>query len=323
MTKKSWKDHLLSSGIPLERDIKKYLDEAGCISDYEFSYFRPDENSVTKTFSYDIDASYITGEDFVNYMIECKYRHESTKWIFIPEEYFGPNEIFYNSFMHPNQHFVKRNFQFDTYYFPRMLAPLCSKGIEIISSGTNEKSINQAIAQLSFAFAQKMIEDIYNQIVIGSFENTIFYNVPIIITSAKLYRLNENIDISAIKKAEEIDDVATNYNCLVIRNIKNVALKKYNQSIFNKFLAETSNELLKSKLNSFNDDLNFVFNVISEHYCPSTLLVVHYSESINGLEQVLNYINDLLFPPPDLSKEIENKLIEIKKKSEKLKLHKK
>ncbi|MBI5573834.1 MAG: hypothetical protein HY919_04695 [Elusimicrobia bacterium] len=107
--KDTWKEYLLKSSIPLEFEVKKFLDSKGCISDFEYSYLRTNENNASKEFSYDIDASYICDEHFVELMIECKYRHQSTKWVFIPEKYVVLHEVYPNSFMHPNDHFCKKN----------------------------------------------------------------------------------------------------------------------------------------------------------------------------------------------------------------------
>jgi hypothetical protein len=59
---KSWKDLLLSTGLPLENDVKKYLESRGCIASHEYTYLKPDEQGHEKQFSYDIDAAYIRGE---------------------------------------------------------------------------------------------------------------------------------------------------------------------------------------------------------------------------------------------------------------------
>ena len=43
---KSWQQSLLSSSLPLENDVKRYLDSKGCITGYEYSYLKPDETKI-------------------------------------------------------------------------------------------------------------------------------------------------------------------------------------------------------------------------------------------------------------------------------------
>lgn len=62
---KAWQQTLLSSGLPLENDIYAHLAKRGCIGRFEYSYLKPDENSVDREFSYDVDASYIRGPYFM------------------------------------------------------------------------------------------------------------------------------------------------------------------------------------------------------------------------------------------------------------------
>ncbi|MDO8734685.1 MAG: hypothetical protein Q7K21_05970, partial [Elusimicrobiota bacterium] len=203
----TWKDYLLKSSIPLEFEVKKFLDSRGCICDFEYSYLRLDENSIPKEFSYDIDASYIRDEHFVELMIECKYRHQSTKWVFIPEKYGGYQEVYPNSFMHPNDHFCrKKKFRYSS-SFPIELASLCIKGIEINTSGHDTKSISHAVSQLSYAFSQKVVSGMEHQIeqLLGS-SDFIFYNVPVIVTTASLFRLKNDVSISAIQKSKELSE---------------------------------------------------------------------------------------------------------------------
>jgi len=201
----TWKEHLLKSGIPLEFEVKKYLESKGCISNFEYTYLRNNESQHPTEFSYDIDSSYIKGHHFVDLMIECKYRHESTKWVFLPEEYGGPDEIGFTDFMHKNSHFSTAKRVYDNH--PLAFAPLCSKGIELTSDGPNPKTITQAVTQLSYAMADRIVNGMHHQIdvVLGEhFGGTDFYNIPIVITTATLYRLNEESGVQSIKDASNM-----------------------------------------------------------------------------------------------------------------------
>jgi hypothetical protein len=304
-----WKEHLLKSGIPLEYEIKEYLLKNGCIPNFEYTYLRENETKQTTEFSYDIDSSFIKPPYFIDFMIECKYRHESTKWLFLPEEYGGIDEVEYTSFIHQNDHFnSKRHSNFSNFPFP--LAPLCSKGIELTNEGQNPKTITQAISQLSYAMAEKITNGIYHQIdevLSKNFGGTLFCNIPIIVTTAELYRINENVTIDKIKNSTEIEEIATNQKCLVIKNNIGVDLEKYNLSVFQDFVSEIGKDKLSEKLNSFNKDLEFVLSVIAKNYCPQCLIVIHYSKIKNGFDDLISYLKKYMNPDKEVLDAIKQK----------------
>ena len=50
MAGNKWKDFLLKSGLPLEYEVKELLDKRKCISSFEYSYLRSDENKIINEF---------------------------------------------------------------------------------------------------------------------------------------------------------------------------------------------------------------------------------------------------------------------------------
>lgn len=64
--KNAWKEHLLKSGLPLEFEVKKFLDSKGCVSNVDHTYMRYEEHNLNTEFSYDIDSSYIKGDHFMD-----------------------------------------------------------------------------------------------------------------------------------------------------------------------------------------------------------------------------------------------------------------
>lgn len=297
----NWKDYLLKSGIPLEYEILKYLETKQCQSSFGFTYLRDNENRETTEFSYDIDSSYIKPPHWIDLMIECKYRHDSTKWLFLPSEYGGPDEIEHTSFMHPNDHFNKKNkFIFD-HDFPIQFAPLCTKGIEITSEGQNPKTITQGIMQLSFAISKKIIDNFYHHtdnILAKQFNGVIFFNVPIIVTTAKLYRIREKATINDIKNSDDIEAIAERKNSLVIKCKAGIELERYNYSVFQKFINGHGKQKLSQLLNTFNSDIDFVMSVIAKHFSPSCIIVLEHNEKNESFEKLFQYM-DLVIRPTD------------------------
>lgn len=191
---KSWKEALLASGLPLENDVQEYLRGRGCITHFEYSYLRPDEHEIKRPFSYDIDAAFIRENQFVYLMTECKYRNPDTKWIFLPDSYDGYRKFYPNDFMHAIDHFVELKFPFVS-DFPRYLAPACSKGVELAGDDRNQKSINQALSQLAYAMAPKIADAIEHQVGRFLVYDHIFFHIPIVVTTAKLFRINSGVNI--------------------------------------------------------------------------------------------------------------------------------
>lgn len=309
---KSWKDYLLRSGLPLENDINNYLNSKGCISSFEYSYMRMDERKIEKEFSYDIDAAYISDPNFIEFMVECKYRHESTKWVFAPHGYDGSDDIVPNCFMHPSDHFVSLKFPFNS-TFPEQLAPLCSKGVEVTTGGDNEKTITQAVFQLCYAFAPKIVNSIECQIDRLLGPDYIFYHIPVIVTTAELYRLRDDVNIESIKAAASLEEISEKHTCLVFKHSIGKHLEKYNFDIFNKFLSKTEKEKLIRNLNTFTDDLGHLFSVLAKHYSPQAFVIVHYSKDENGFDTLFNYVDRLINPPPDLIRKMEKQKMRYEK----------
>jgi hypothetical protein len=300
---KPWQQALLSSGLPLENDLRAYLTSKGCIANFEYSYLKPDEHTVEREFSYDLDASYIKGHHFIDLMVECKYRYPGTRWIFTPDEYAGSGELYPNDFMHPFDHFIKGKFRFSG-SFPRQLAPVCSKAVELLPDGTNEKTIVQSLSQLAYAFAPKVTSAIEHQINRWLVDDHIFYNVPIVATTAQLFRMKDGVRIQNIRESKELEEIAVLSPCLVMNYTAGAELYRYNVDTFNALLARTDLKKLKAALHSHTKDLSHFFSVLANHYCPRAIVFVTVDEAQSGFEQLFAYIDELIKPSTGLLAEL-------------------
>ena len=300
---KSWKDALLSSGIPLENDVRNYLSQHGCLAEFEHSYLRADETQILRQFSYDIEASLIQPPHFVDFLVECKYRHPSVSWIFTPDEYGGHTELGPNDFTHPLTHFVGRRCAFDTSLFPRRLAPCCSKGVELTAEGANEKAIAQAVSQLAFGMALRVGDAIEHQaydLLRGDF---VFYHLPVIVTSAALHRLREDVTIESLRAASEMPEVADQVDLLVLRHRTGVELRDHNAAIFTALRASLSDEVLKAKLQPPWSGLDHAFDALARD-TPQAIVVVSTHRGWQAMDHLFAYVHELLNPSPGLVSEM-------------------
>jgi len=297
MANNKWKEYLLKSGLPLEYEVLEFLESKKCISSPEYSYLRPDENFIENEFSFDIDSAYIQGNHFFKLLIECKYRDSSTNWLFLPGKYGGPSELGNTSFLHPNDHFTK-SAKFP-YKHPELepIAKPCIKGIELTSQGQNPKTITQAVNQLSYAMAEIIVDDMVHQIdELLATSEIIFYNIPIIVTTANLYRIKENTTIEKIKATDDLFEIATKEDILVLQTKAGKDLQRHSQRIFNEFINERGNNFLNTKLNSFNEDFQFVSQVISSSYCPQSILIVQHTSNNSAFEKLFALLDDIVSP---------------------------
>ena len=66
--KKKWKDHFLSSGIPLEHSVSEVLKSRDFFAPREYVYERPNEVGLRTQFSVDVYACYVDIE--LNLLLE-------------------------------------------------------------------------------------------------------------------------------------------------------------------------------------------------------------------------------------------------------------
>jgi hypothetical protein len=311
--KKSWKEALLASGLPLENDVQEYFRGKGCISNFEYSYLRPDELAIERQFSYDIDAAYIRDNQFVTLMAECKYRHPGTKWVFLPESYGGSVELHPNDFMHTMDHFVELRFPFLS-NFPRHLAPACSKGVELAGDERNQKSITQALSQLAYAMAPKIADAIEHQVERLLVHDHIFFHVPMVVTTAEIFRINAGVTIKELREARSLDNVALEEEMLVLHYTPGIYLKRYNLNILNALRERLGERNLTKSMQTFTDSIDHLFSVISDHYSPTAFVVISVGKGWQALDQFFRYIDELLNPSKELLREIRKQKAEIQER---------
>ncbi len=316
MANNKWKDYFLKSGVPLEYEVLEYLNTQGCIANFEYSYFKLTEDAIEREFSYDIDAAYLKWEHqehFFDLMIECKYRDASTSWIFLPWSYGGADELEHLAFLHPLDIF-NDSLKFP-YRHPQLppVAKACSKGIEITSDGQNPKTITQAINQLSYAMANRIVSNMGSQYEVLLACETIFYHVPIIVTTANIYRLKEWTTIDHIKNSNCLDEIATQEDILVMKTNSGKDLLRHSRKLLNSLTEDYDTEELQKKLNSYNDDLGFVLNNIAENRCPECIIVLQHTTDNSGFNKLFTLFNDIMSPSKETIAYLKQRHKEIKK----------
>lgn len=272
MSNKSWKNFLLSSSIPLEHSVKEILNKYE-ISSREYNYLRENESGITTNFSVDLSAfcrceKYKKTYD-VDYLIECKYRHTGTQWIFMPDKitFTELTSFICNEFCN--------NFEIAEYLFQEYFSnyPLVDKGIEILPNNFNPKSIKQSIQQLSYAYVNKKNDNfdiLYNY-------RDLFLIIPIIVTTAELWKIKDNITLEDFQKNNDITEIAEQKDLLIIQNQPDNLLEKYSLDKFSSLPDYTKIKLSKLLNRKYKDaSIEEEFEAISSLY-PDNYIVINYN----------------------------------------------
>jgi len=299
MSNQKWKDYFLKSGVPLEFEIKKILDKNNCLTKYDESYLRENELNVETEFSYDINSVNIKDQNYFELMIECKYRDESTNWVFLPENIkWDKRSLALNSILHPNDYFTYENkFHFNPFEMP-YLAQSCSKGIEITTHGQNPKSITQAVSQLSYAMSKKILDTIIHHLESNDgCEDNIHYHIPIIVTTANLYLLNDNMTIKSIKDCNDLNDVGTKQKHLIFNCNIGKDLEDYNKKVLSKILKRFDKDFLNRRIGSrhFNNFDSFI-SAVSRILCPSNIYIVQHTEDSETFDDLFEILKEVSYP---------------------------
>ena len=300
MAQKQWKDFLLKSSLPLEYEVARLLESQGYKTGYDYSYTRKDENDLEKVFSFDVNAVKIDGAFAINLMIECKYRHPTTKWIFLPEKKEGYLRQTDVPFLHYNDSLSQRFALLSHLGLGRLEIPLTSKGIEITDSGDNPKTLHQAVYQLSYAFAGNIIAAFQKELATGILDSKIHIHVPLIITTAELYCMRRDVTIKDIADAESIENVAAKRNHIILKTESDPELMRHNKAIFGRFLEDEGvriKEIRKDSYDLFENDLN----ELAKGHLPKAMIILQMTDGGEPLTSLLKNIADSIKGDKDLN----------------------
>lgn len=280
MSKRSWKDHFLSSGVPLEYSVARIFEQLVSWHPGEFRYERKDAEGVPRIFSVDVHSSHIDLERnfWLETLVECKYRYDGTKWVFTPGEYdplFGQD--FKNLFVTLDQCCIDRQLNSDFVARFRTHYPLCGKGIELLPDDANPKTIDQAVQQLRHAVVAKTFDAIMHQVdeLLGT-PTPLFVVVPIIVTTAELWRLKPETTVEDVRNADDIKAIADAHDVVVLQEEPDNLDKRQTIARFYETLNDTQirkfDDVLKQTIKR---NSPFFIDYFAS-YSPSLFVVIRY-----------------------------------------------
>lgn len=222
--KRGWKDKLLSSSIPLEFDAARLFREQGFWVDPEYSFNRIDEEGLNKEFSVDLVAQhYPLFEDPNNVRavlempVECKFRTRNKRWVFLPEPVEDGSLIAHG--IRVIDEFSGYDIKADAIRRFNCNAKLAYKGFEINSEtgDVHDAELKHGINQLKYALPSLVVKHITTSILSHPSENHPLILCPILLTTASLNLLRENISISCIENSTSLDELIDEIPFLILR----------------------------------------------------------------------------------------------------------
>lgn len=289
MSTKTWKDHLLSSGLPLEHSVAQALGKLGMIDPREFRYTRANEHGVLTTFSVDVHAECLISNPniWLELFVECKYHHDSTNWVFAPSEYdwFGPEfaELFVSLETLDSGHQLNKELlnKYSKNY------PLCTKGVELFTGDATHATIERALSQLKYAVPHRAARALNGLVATNNPSPTIVL-VPIIVTTASLWRLKPTVSVEGLRAANELAEVASAEEIVVVHQLPDNDLSAYTADVFNRELSGQARTHIDQFRPSGGTDA--YVNGLAQ-WLPSTFIVIHYSRFFKAIDNLMRFLD--------------------------------
>lgn len=290
-----WKDSLLKSSLPLEHHIATLLEKYKINSYGEYGYLRKNEKGEQVEHSIDIGAEIHLSFSSLIFLIECKYCHQSVKWIFLPISR-GKRE--HNLLEYGVVNFFEElcPVRIDQTKFEGFESKLklCSKGIEINTKGPNPDSIKHGLYQLRYALPNLASTIIERQLKARHDEDLeVGVLIPILVTTAPLYIINHDVDIPSVSNAHDIKEISSQVDALIFYQEPSSNLSEYTESLFKNLESRPS---FKDRVKKLNELLNEYTN--QKHFLdldiyskfqrlPIKILVVNLSAFEKTIKKLL------------------------------------
>jgi hypothetical protein len=290
VSKRDWKDHFLSSGLPLEYSVAKVLHNLGLINSLEYGYERINEFGNEIEFSVDIRINHFT-KTSINacILVECKYKHDGHKWIFTPF-HLEDAEILHG-FVPINNYSEKR--LVSGYFYNKLYSTenACYKGIEICDSGSNPKTIKEAISQLKHSVPSIVYELFSGEIPFpdrSKISPAII--ISVIVTTSEIWRLQKDTDLVTIRSSKDIQEIAKREKYVAIyENLSNSYLKYFNRIFFGSFDDFEISILEKTK--NYKENLEMYY----KHFAPKIFFAVEYDHLYSFFSKLISILDEESF----------------------------
>ena len=172
---------------------------------------------------------------------------------------------------------------------------LCGKGVELLENNNNPSSIEHALYQLRYAVVEEIVDGLLHQAgrLLGS-KNPSFIFLPIIVTTAPLWRIKPSVTVEQIKATMEISDIAEQKSALLVKMLPDEQLIRHTRKRLQERLSSSDrkniDQILRMKKNqqksAFSNYQQHYLDVLSK-YNPSYFLVINYANINDELVKLI------------------------------------
>jgi hypothetical protein len=248
--KKSWKDHLLRSGLPLEHEVAKLLTNEGMYVEADHSFFRK-EGTIYKEWSSDLTADWYSAPDRLSVefklsmLIECKYRSPE-KSILLLED---PNSEMplgtAGGTLIAFDHHVPFQLNIDSIIQFENKMPYAYKAIELHEGGAHEEDIRHGMQQLKYGSISSLKDNIEFSYFSHPEDMTPFFFCRILVTNSPIRVLNRDVGLTEIRNSNEYGEISHSVDFAIFYSSLGPDFFEHCQEAFRK----DSNELLVAAKN--------------------------------------------------------------------------
>ncbi|OPY77991.1 MAG: hypothetical protein A4E65_02485 [Syntrophorhabdus sp. PtaU1.Bin153] len=278
--RKTWKDALLGSGLPLEYSVAQILKEFDSGLQQEYQYMRPNEHGIPTQFSVDQYVNlFPTQDQFVELFIESKYRRDGTQWLFSPQSSSFTNDFSFRetlTYLDAFSDVGKVNHEAVHRFLNGYMGAV--KGVEIQNDQPNPQSIERGIAQLKYAISAEIPVCFEHQLdhLLGK-QSPIFILLPVLVTTAQLWRLKEGTTIDLIRSAGNLSDIGDQLDVLFLCITPDNMLQEYTRKKLQAFFEARKNDHAESILRGRGQNVRFHIDHVSTAH-PTLFVIVHLSK---------------------------------------------
>lgn len=296
---KKWKDSILSSGIPLEFSVRKALKDSGIQDIKEYFYECENKEGIKETFSIDSYGKYKppgARNLHVEYFVEVKYAHDSKSWVFMPKEMPSKPHI-------DELYIILDSLVEGAKFNKRLCLPdsmnhlFCEIGIVVEDNGRHDRyEINRGTQQLRYALVNHTVETLKKQLFGLDFDRkTVLALVPILVTTAKLWRIKPDVTIESIRSAKDdnLSEIAEEKEYIFLFEQPDNQMSRYNLTLIDNMIREELDGELTQLLQNVipklaNKDFhNFVDKFHKD--MPRYFLVTNYNYFEKGMRNSLTF----------------------------------
>ena len=290
-TPENWKEILLKSGIPLESSIRNILEGMSFDGVLEYNFLRKNDKDIINNFSVDIHAckniyaNKISHKCFtLEYLIECKYCTPDSHWVFMPNANSYSVETPSLYIDHFDSEYCCNSSYLETIFNEYKIT---GKGFSLRNKNSDNTQIKEAYNQLSYAYIHRYIEK-------SSWDNyDVYFLIPIIVTTANLWRLKENITIGKIQHANKLEEVCENYNVLRFQSDSDRLMANYFREKYDELDKYTKAKIAQRFHKNYNETIEAFIDAEST-FVPNTFLIMNYAnfeKEFRKLDQSLSKLS--------------------------------